>query len=107
MILVKTLLITFLSFFSTSEIYFDNDALKDCSTFKANHKILVKNGGNELDILIEGGKAPYKVILSRENGDLVTDDHNLKYFASLKSGKYNCIVVDSQGCRKTLEINIP
>lgn len=107
MIAFKGLLITFLSIFITGEVYFDKEALKDCSTFKVTHQTAAKGNSNVLDISIEGGKAPYKVVLSRENGDLVTDDHNLTHFESLRSGKYNCIAGDSQGCKKTLEIIIP
>jgi hypothetical protein len=108
MITSKTLLITSLSFLAmsfNSASYPDVD-VKDCNSFRPSYKVAEKTTGQTLDINIEGGMAPFAVILSTESGDVVTDDFSLRHFEALKSGKYTCIIVDKQGCRKKFEITI-
>ncbi len=107
MIASKTLLITILWILSNginSPIEFD---AKDCESFKVTYSVQQKNGGHSMDLTISGGQAPYKTILSKENGDLVTEDFSLKHFDSLQSGTLTCVVIDNKNCIRKLEITIP
>ncbi len=113
MIIPKTLLITILCFSGILENSFvapvSNVASvsKDCESLKVSFEISSNNAEHSLDMTIQGGQAPYIVILSKENGDLVTEDFSLKHFDLLKSGKYICVVIDKGNCKKKLEITIP
>src|SRR5258708_6469736 len=107
MIASKTLLITILWVLSngiSSPLEYD---AKDCESFKVTYSVQQKNGGHSLDLTISGGQAPYKTILSKENGDLVTEDFSLKHFDSLQSGTHTCVVIDNKNCIRKLEITIP
>ncbi len=107
MITSKTLLITGLSFLAMSFDRASYPDAKDCNSFRPSYKLAEKSTGQTLDINIEGGVAPFAVILSMESGDVVTEDFSLRHFEALKSGKYTCIVIDKQGCRRKFEITIP
>ena len=103
----KALLITILSLAFVGKNHLPDFLTKDCDSFKVVHTISEKNNGYSLDLTISGGKAPYKIILSKETGDLVTEDFSINHFDSLAPGKYVCVVIDNQNCRKKLEITVP
>lgn len=60
-----------------------------------------------LSVNPKGGKAPYIVILSKDSGQLVTEDFSKTKFEHLEKGKYTCIVVDKGRCVTKTEIQIP
>jgi len=105
MITSKTLLITILWFLSMGEPA--SVAVKDCESFKVLPTLSDKNGVHSLDLVITGGRAPYNIILSKETGELVTENFDMKHFDSLASGQYSCVVIDKQNCKRKLEITIP
>jgi hypothetical protein len=107
MIVSKTLLITILCFLGMFESPFVTSSPKDCESLKVSFEISSNNEDHSLDLTIHGGQAPYVIILSKESGDLVTEDFSLKHFDSLKSGKYTCVVIDKGNCKRKLEITIP
>ena len=107
MIASKTLLITILWIFSFGVNTSVDYVTKDCDSLKVKYAIEQKSGGYSLDLTISGGSAPYKTILSKQNGDLVTEDFSLTRFESLRSGTHTCVVIDSKNCKTKLEITIP
>jgi hypothetical protein len=107
MITSKTLLITILWLLFQAESPILVSERKICDALKVSQVISEKNGGYTLDLTISDGHEPYKVILSKQSGDLVTEDFDLKHFESLTAGIYTCVVVDKQNCKKKLEITIP
>jgi hypothetical protein len=54
----------------------------------------------------KGGKAPYKVVLSEESGQLASDNFTKTRFENLKKGKYICVIVDSDKCLRKTEISV-
>ena len=81
--------------------------IKDCESFKVTPVVTERNGIHALDLEIQGGLTPYKIILSKETGELVTENFSQKHFDSLASGQYDCVVIDQQNCKRKLEITVP
>ena len=107
MIASKTLLIIILSFTSFQKEWLVGDFSKDCESLKVTYDLKEKSNGYSLDFLIKGGQAPYKIILSKESGELVAKDFELKHFDGLVSGRYEGVIIDNQNCKKKIEIAIP
>jgi len=104
MITSKALIITILLSWCLGE---HTLTINDCASFKVTHTVSERNGIYSLDLLIVGGKAPINVILSKQTGELVTENFSLRHFDSLPSGEYYCVIVDSQNCKRKLEIKVP
>ena len=64
-------------------------------------------GEHTLILKPQGGQAPYKIILSAENGEMLSEDFTKTRYSGIKPGKYICLVVDSNRCMKKIEIQIP
>jgi hypothetical protein len=53
------------------------------------------------------GTAPYKYIFYEyETGIPLQEDIKKQYAEGLRKGKYNCLVIDSNGCNKQVELTI-
>lgn len=53
-----------------------------------------------------GGTPPYHVVLYEKDGKIASIDFTKTEYTGLKPGRYQCIVVDSQNCRKEIAIDI-
>ena len=83
------------------------ERVADCPNFEVEYEIeSTQNEQFNLIISPTGGKAPYKIVLSEESGQLVTEDFNKQKFENLKKGKYICVVVDSDKCLRKTEISV-
>ena len=107
MIGFKGLLINILLIVFSGTGFVDQNAPKDCDTVKVTYTVAEGEKGYSLKLSISGGASPYKTILSKENGNLVSEDFSLVHFESLSSGKYTCVVFDSKNCKRKLEITVP
>jgi hypothetical protein len=80
---------------------------KDCGTLNFKYSA-EETGAQKFTVVITpaGGEAPYKIILSEESGNLISDDFTKTRFESLSKGKYICVVIDKAKCLTKSEINI-
>ncbi len=80
----------------------------ECNSIKVSHQLQRTGNSNTLDILVDGGRDPIKVILTKEAGPVISDSKfEERHFVSLKPGIYYCSVIDANNCKKSLEITIP
>lgn len=79
----------------------------DCANFAVEQKVDQPQIGEfTVSINPKGGKTPYKIVLSEEFGQLVSEDFSKTKFEGLKKGKYICVVVDANKCLIKTEINV-
>jgi hypothetical protein len=64
----------------------------------------VKKG--EFKLVASGGKAPYKFVVYKSSGHLISEDFNKSEFKNLEADIYQAIVVDENGCKHQLEIQL-
>jgi hypothetical protein len=82
--------------------------LNECDSFKVSYQLQATGNTHTLDIVVEGGKDPIKVILTKEAGPVISGNKfEERHFISLKIGTYYCTVIDANNCKKNLEITIP
>ena len=79
----------------------------DCNALQVTYEVKAKESEHSLDILVVGGKEPFKIILSMESGSLLSKDFTEQHYASLRTGIYYCTVIDAKNCKKNIEITIP
>lgn len=78
-----------------------------CESFKISYQLEQSGKLHTLDIVVEGGKEPIKVILTKDNGPVISDSKfEERHFTSLKPGTYFCTAIDNNNCKKNLEITI-
>lgn len=98
----------FWSLLFTWHYSFKSPIVSECDSFKVSHEIQSTGNTHTLDILVEGGKDPIKVILTKEGGSVISDNKfEMRHFTSLKPGTYYCTAIDSNNCKKNLEITLP
>lgn len=79
----------------------------DCPSIQIDYTLNQPQFGQfDLTVNPKGGKAPYKIVLSEESGNLVSEDFTQTIFRKLEQGKYICVVVDSNKCMSKTEINV-
>ena len=79
----------------------------DCNALQVTYEVKAKENEHSLDILVVGGKEPFKIILSMESGPLRSKDFTEQHYTSLRKGTYYCTVIDAKNCKKNIEITIP
>jgi hypothetical protein len=98
----------FWSIISTGLHPIDRPCLSECDSLKVSDKLQATGNAYTLDIMVEGGKDPIKVILTKERGPVISDNKfEERHFISLKPGTYYCTVIDANNCKRNLEITIP
>ena len=60
----------------------------------------------QFKLLPSGGKSPYKFVVYKSSGHLVSDDFDKSVFDDMNPGTYHVIVVDEKGCKNQLEIQL-
>lgn len=60
----------------------------------------------QFKLLPSGGKAPYKFVVYKSSGHLISEDFNKSVFDELSPDTYHAIVVDEKGCKYQLEIQL-
>ncbi len=60
----------------------------------------------QFTLLPSGGKAPYKFVVYKSSGHLVSEDFDKSVFDGMSPGTYHVIVVDEKGCKNQLEIQL-
>jgi len=60
----------------------------------------------QFTLLPSGGKAPYKFVVYKSSGHLVSEDFDKSVFDGMSPGTYHAIVVDEKGCKNQLEIQL-
>lgn len=60
----------------------------------------------QFKLLPSGGKAPYKFVVYKTSGHLVSEDFDKSVFDEMSPGTYHAIVVDEKGCKNQLEIQL-
>ncbi len=60
----------------------------------------------QFKLLPSGGKAPYKFVVYKSSGHLVSEDFGKSEFDEMSPGIYHAIVVDEKGCKNQLEIQL-
>ncbi|MBS1556801.1 MAG: hypothetical protein JSU09_17920 [Bacteroidetes bacterium] len=65
-----------------------------------------KNNQGEITLKASGGASPYKFVVFKSSGHLLTEDFTKSKFSDLKADTYQAIVVDDNGCKKQIEIKL-
>ena len=68
-----------------------------------------KDAGNnqgEITLKATGGASPYKFVVFKSSGHLLSEDFSKSKFSDLKADTYQAIVVDNNGCKKQIEIKL-
>jgi hypothetical protein len=65
-----------------------------------------KDSQGEITLTATGGAAPYKYVVFKSSGHLLSEDFSKKKFSDLKADTYQAIVVDNNGCKKQIEIKL-
>jgi hypothetical protein len=78
----------------------------DCDSFNISYKVTQEDGGSKLSIETSGGQAPFKYIVSKISGALLSEDFDNNTIKSIAPGKYSCTVIDRSNCKKTIEIEV-
>jgi hypothetical protein len=60
----------------------------------------------QFKLLPSGGKSPYKFVVYKSSGHLVSEDFDKSEFNGMNPGTYHVIVVDEKGCKNQLEIQL-
>ncbi|MFM7859055.1 MAG: hypothetical protein ACKO96_45810 [Flammeovirgaceae bacterium] len=103
-----------LLFFAISGLFWsylpdDSASLNDsgCDTLQvvAETKEANHNQG-EITLRATGGDAPYKYVVFKSSGHLLSEDFSKNKFSDLKADTYQAIVVDNNGCKKQIEIKL-
>jgi hypothetical protein len=101
--MIYTLLFSIINLFAAPPIL-----PQDCTTFDVEVRITPAAGsGQKVNIHPSGGKRPYKIIFYKESGQLVSDDFTRQEHMNVPAGKYGCVVVDKNNCRKIIDIEVP
>ena len=79
-----------------------------CNSFKIELETKDSNGSNgEITLTASGGNSPYKyVVYKKSSGHLLTEDFSQHKFTNLNADTYQAIVVDANGCKEQLEIQL-
>ncbi|MFM7431503.1 MAG: SprB repeat-containing protein [Flammeovirgaceae bacterium] len=80
----------------------------NCNSLKVEVETKDSNGATgEISLTASGGQAPYKYVVFKSSGHLISsEDFLLRKFIGLKAGTYQAIVVDENGCKTQLEIEL-
>ena len=80
----------------------------NCSSFKIELETKDSNGSNgEITLTASGGKTPYKYVVYKSSGHLISSEDFFQHkFTNLKADTYQAIVVDADGCKEQLEIQL-
>jgi len=80
----------------------------NCISFKvkAETKDSDGQGKGEIKLEVSGGKSPFRFVVYKSSGHLVSTDFEKADFSDLKAGTYQAIVVDQNGCQAKLEIQL-
>jgi uncharacterized protein (DUF2141 family) len=65
-----------------------------------------KNNQGEITLKASGGASPYKFVVFKSSGHLLTENFSQSKFSDLKADTYQAIVVDDNGCKKQIEIKL-
>lgn len=65
-----------------------------------------QNNQGEITLKASGGASPYKFVVFKSSGHLLTEDFSKSKFSDLKADTYQAIVVDDNGCKKQIEIKL-
>jgi hypothetical protein len=66
-----------------------------------------RSGVNSTEVVVKSGLAPYRYIfLEKSSGKLLSNDYSKNKIEKLKSGKYQCLVIDNAGCSKQVDFDI-
>jgi hypothetical protein len=60
----------------------------------------------EFKLVASGGKSPYKFVVYKSSGHLISEDFSKSEFKDLQADTYQAIVVDENGCKYQLEIQL-
>lgn len=65
-----------------------------------------KSSQGEINLKATGGTSPYKFVVFKSSGHLLSEDFSNSKFSNLKADVYQAIVIDRDGCKKQIEINL-
>lgn len=102
LLLISVLSVSFLDGLVPSEMPNDH-----CESLTLEFTIENESKGQTLTVKPQGGQTPYKVILSAESGEIISEDFTKTRFTSIKSGRYVAVVIDNARCMKKTEIQVP
>jgi hypothetical protein len=80
----------------------------NCSSFKLKVETKDSDGREkgEIKLQVSGGKSPFKFVVYKSSGHLLSADFEKADFSDLKADTYQAIVVDQNGCQAKLEIQL-
>ncbi|MFM7855015.1 MAG: hypothetical protein ACKO96_24590, partial [Flammeovirgaceae bacterium] len=64
------------------------------------------SNAGEIRLKATGGVSPYKFVVFKSSGHLLSEDFTKNEFNNLKADTYQAIVVDNNGCKKQIEIKL-
>lgn len=79
-----------------------------CASLKLKAETRIPSGASNGAIVLqaEGGSSPYKFVVYRSSGHLLSEDFSKNQFENLSADVYHAIVIDENGCRQQLEIQL-
>jgi hypothetical protein len=101
-------------FLLTCLIWFGSSDYKILAKVSPSCQLTVKlektdsNGTNkgEFKLIASGGKAPYKFVVYKSSGHLISTDFAKSEFTDLQADTYQAIIVDENSCKHELEIQL-
>jgi hypothetical protein len=60
----------------------------------------------QFKLVASGGKTPYKFVVYKSSGHLISENFSQSEFNDLQPDTYHAIIVDENGCKQQLEIQL-
>lgn len=78
----------------------------NCNSLKIEVETKDASGANgEIILTVSGGNSPYKYVVYKSSGHLLSEDFSQHKFTALTADTYQAIVVDENGCKNNLKFN--
>lgn len=106
--MIKILLFSCFYFLQSPFIPGEDLKLNSCDKISLEAELVQPNhqSGYKVKLTADGGQRPYKYIFCNDSGRLISEDFDKVDYDGLSKGIYFSTVIDSRGCKKTIEIEI-